>query len=79
MREPDCRTEQLFSYVSPETLVPKDHPLRVIRVLANAALERLSPKFAKLYSAIGRPSIPPEQLLRVLLLRAFSPCASNGD
>jgi transposase len=57
--------------MSPEAMVPQDHPLRVIRPLANAALDRLSPAFAKLYSATGRPSIPPEQLLRALLLQAF--------
>jgi transposase len=71
MRGLDRRTAQLFSYISPESLVPQDHPLRVIRVLANAALDRLSPSFSKLYSLIGRPSIPPEQLLRALLLQAF--------
>jgi transposase len=52
-------------------MVPEDHPLRVIRPLANAALDRLSLAFSKLYSAIGRPSIPPEQLLRALLVQAF--------
>ena len=71
MRGTDKQTAQMLSYLSPETMVPQDHPLRVIRPLANAALERLSPAFSKLYSAIGRPSIPPEQLLRALLLQAF--------
>jgi transposase len=71
MRGTDQQTSQLFSYLSPEQMVPQDHPLRVIRPLANAALDRLSPEFSKLYSAIGRPSIPPEQLLRALLLQAF--------
>ena len=71
MRGTDRQTGQLFSYISPEALVPKDHPLRLIRVLANAALERLSPNFEKLYAAVGRPSIPPEHLLRALLLQAF--------
>ena len=52
-------------------MVPQDHPLRVVRPLANAALDRLSPAFSKLYSALGRPSIPPEHLLRALLLQAF--------
>jgi transposase len=61
----------MFSYLSPEQMVPEDHPLRVIRPLANAALDRLSLAFSKLYSAIGRPSIPPEQLLRALLVQAF--------
>jgi transposase len=71
MRGADRQTAQLFSYLSPEGMVPQDHPLRVIRALANAALERLSPAFEKMYSAIGRPSIPPEHLLRALLVQAF--------
>jgi len=71
MRGTDRQTGRMFSYLSPETMVPQDHPLRVIRPLANAALDRLSPTFNKLYSGIGRPSIPPEQFLRALLLQAF--------
>jgi transposase len=71
MRGTDHQTSQMFSYLSPEQMVPRDHPLRVIRPLANAALDRLSSAFSKLYSAIGRPSIPPEQLLRALLVQAF--------
>lgn len=61
----------MFSYLSPEAMVPQDHPLRVIRPLVNAALERLSPRFSQRYSVIGRPSIPPEQLLRAMLVQAF--------
>ena len=71
MRGADRQTGRMFSYLSPEAMVPPDHPLRVIRPLVNAALERLSPSFRQMYSAIGRPSIPPEQLLRALLLQAF--------
>src|SRR4051812_23315450 len=71
MRGLDRQTAQLFSYISPESLVPKDHPLRLIRQLANTALDRLSPAFWTLYSVVGRPSIPPEHLLRALLLQAF--------
>jgi transposase len=71
MRGTDHQTGQMFSYLSPETMVPQDHPLRVIRPLVNAALDRLSAKFNQMYSAIGRPSIPPEQLLRALLLQAL--------
>ncbi len=71
MRGTDRQTGHMFSYLSPEALVPKEHPLRVIRPLANAALERLSASFHQMYSAIGRPSIPPEQLLRALLVQAF--------
>jgi transposase len=71
MRGWDEQTGSLFSYQSPESLVPADHPLRLIRGVVNAALERLSPEFAKLYSAYGRASIAPEKLLRALLLQAF--------
>src|SRR5271156_2209561 len=71
MRGWDEQTGSLFSYQSPETLVPADHPLRLIRGVVNAALERLSPAFGKLYSAYGRASIAPEKLLRALLLQAF--------
>jgi len=51
--------------------VPEDHPLRAIRLLVNAALDRLSPAFASIYADTGRPSIPPEKLLRALLLQAL--------
>jgi hypothetical protein len=71
MRGVDEQTGALFSYLSPEGLVPVDHPFRPIRVLVNRALERLSPAFAKLYPASGRALIAPEKLLRALLLRAF--------
>jgi hypothetical protein len=55
----------MFSSVTPEARVRPDHPLRPIRRMTAAALERLSPpRFAQLYSTMGRPSIPPEQLLR---------------
>jgi transposase len=69
MRGHDDQSDFLFSYVAPEQRVPQDHPLRTVRRLTDAALERLSPRFTKLYSDIGRPSIPPEQLLRALLLQ----------
>jgi hypothetical protein len=78
MRGTDHQTCQLFSYLSRETMVPQDQPLRVIRRLANAALDRLSPAFSQLYLAIGRPSIPPEQLLRALLLQAFFTLVSTA-
>jgi transposase len=71
MRGDDDRTDSLFSYQSLESLVPSDHPLRVIRGVVDAALERLSPEFAKLYSRYGRASIAPEKLLRALLIQAF--------
>src|ERR1700748_3807143 len=71
MRGTDCQSGQLFSYLSPESLVPQEHPLRAIRLLVNAALDRLSPAFAAIYADTGRPSIPPEKLLRALLLQAL--------
>jgi transposase len=69
MRGEDRQQVTMFSYISPERRVPSDHPLRVIWVLTDAALQDLSPLFTQLYSQVGRPSIPPEQLLRALLLQ----------
>ena len=71
MRGNDRQTGWMFSYVSPEERVPADHPLRAIRRMTDAILERLSPQFERLYSRMGRPSIPPEKLLRALLLQGF--------
>ena len=72
MRGSDDDSGSLFSYVDLETRVRSDHPLRPIREIVNAALERLSPEFDALYATgVGRPSIPPERLLRALLLQAF--------
>ncbi len=71
MRGEDQRSEGIFSYVRLEQRVPADHPLRAIRDLVDAALRELSRDFGKLYARHGRPSIPPERLLRALLLQAF--------
>src|SRR5207302_2022955 len=71
MRGSDKRSRELFSYVDLEQRVRQDHPLRAIRSLTDAALEALSADFAALYSGLGRPSIPPEKLLRAMLLQAF--------
>ena len=71
MRGWDARSDALFSYVSCEARVPKDHPLRPIRQIVDEALGALSPEFEKLYARFGRPSTPPERLLRALLLQAF--------
>jgi transposase len=71
MRGEDEQTGELFSYVDLEARVRRDHPLRAIRTIVNAALLALERDFAALYSPIGRPSIPPEKLLRALLLEAF--------
>ena len=69
MRGDDPRNDSMFSYVTPEARVRRDHPLRPIRRMTDAALARLSSRFDRLYSTLGRPSIPPEQLLRALLLQ----------
>jgi transposase len=71
MRGKDQRSEVLFSYISLETRIPADHPLRATREIVNEALHKLSPAFHRLYAREGRPSIPPERLLRALLLQAF--------
>ena len=71
MRGDDRQQAKMFSYLSPEQRVPLDHPLRVIREMVDRALSRLSPVFEELYSATGRPSIPPEKLLRALLLQVL--------
>jgi len=71
MRGEDRKSEGMFSYMRLEELVPADHPLRPIRALVDAALSELSPAFETLYAQVGRPSIPPERLLRALLLQAF--------
>jgi len=71
MRGDDRNDVHLFSYISPEARVPKDHPLRPIRQIVDVVLKDLSTHFTKLYSAVGRPSIPPEKLLRALLLQVL--------
>ena len=71
MRGEDAGQVAVFSYVSPEQRVPKDHPLRPLLRIVNDVLGRMSPLFEKLYSHTGRPSIPPEKLLRALLLQVL--------
>ena len=61
----------MFSYVSIEDRIPADHPLRAMRAMVDPLLHDLSPRFAALYAERGRPSIPPEQLLRALLLQVL--------
>jgi hypothetical protein len=61
MRGDDQQSGHLFSYLSPEDRIPADHPLRPIRQMTDAVLAQLSPRFDRLYSDIGRPSVPPEQ------------------
>jgi transposase len=71
MRGDDTSQGAMFSYVSLDERVPEDHPLRPIREMTNQVLERLSGRFDELYARVGRPSIPPERLLRALLLQLF--------
>ena len=59
----------MFSYLPPESRVSKKHPLRPIRAMADQALEQMSPLFDALYATMGRPSIPPEKLLRAQLIQ----------
>jgi hypothetical protein len=65
MRGDDVQQEAMFSYLSPEALVPQDHPLRPIRKMVNQALAELEGEFQAMYAREGRPSIPPEKLLRL--------------
>ncbi len=71
MRGDDRQQQAMFSYLSPEERVPQDHPLRTIRSLVDEVLRDLSPTFDAIYAQAGRPSIPPEQLLRALLLQVL--------
>src|SRR5580704_16562024 len=71
MRGGDERSGSLFSYIDLEARVGKDQALRTIRGVVNEALAALSGEFSALYSQSGRPSIPPEKLLRAMLLQAF--------
>ena len=73
MRVEDPKQEAMFSYVSPEQRVPPDHPLRPIREMVDTILKEMSPRFARLYADVGRPSIAPERLLRALLLASKIP------
>ena len=69
MRGDDPRHTAMWSYVSPEARVPKEHPLRPVREMTDRALAELSPRLSRLYARTGRPSIAPERLLRALLLQ----------
>src|SRR5205807_1804582 len=69
MRGTDQQQNHIFSYLSPEERVRKDHPLRTIRATVDEVLKQLSRRFDAMYARVGRPSIPPEQLLRAQLLQ----------
>jgi transposase len=66
------RQPGMFSYVALEDRIPQEHPLRAIRKLVDQVLAGMSKQFDRLYSEVGRPSIPPERLLRALLLQVCS-------
>ena len=67
----DQHPDALFSYVSAEDRIPADHPLRAIRTLVDEILREMSRDFSRLYALTGRPSVPPERLLRAQLLQIF--------
>src|SRR5438477_7117283 len=69
MRGADQQQSHIFSYLSPEERVRKDHPLRRVRAMVDEVLQQLSRRFDAMYAKVGRPSIPPEQLLRAQLLQ----------
>jgi transposase len=69
MRGTDHQQSQMFSYLSPEQRVRKDHPLRAIRTMVDEVLRSLSPQFSRMYASEGRPSIAPEKLLRALVVQ----------
>jgi Transposase domain (DUF772) len=69
MRGQNRQQSDMFSYLSPEQRVRKDHPFRAIRTVANEALSNISERFDAMYVKTGRPSIPPEKLLRAQLIQ----------
>jgi len=71
MRGDDQQQSNLYSYVSPEQRVPKDHSLRPLRQRVDLILKRLSPRFDAMYAERGRPSIALEKLLRALRLQCL--------
>src|SRR3954452_11630902 len=71
MRGDDCQPRAMFSYVSAEDRVPQEHPLRAIRAFVDEILREMTREFDALYAQHGRPSIPPERLLRAQLLQVF--------
>jgi len=69
MRGPENKQDKLFSYVSQEDRIPQNHPMRKMRELIDPILQKMSPQFEKMYAETGRPSIPPEYLLRASLVQ----------
>ena len=77
MRGADEQQNHIFSYLSPEERVRKDHPLRAVRAMVDEVLKQLSPRFDAMYAKVGRPSIPPEQVLRAQLLEMLDSIRSE--
>lgn len=71
MRGDDNKWDFIFSYISPEKRIPVDHPLRPVKAFADDILKEISKTFEKMYSHAGRPSIPPERLLKSMILRLY--------
>lgn len=71
MRKPNLHQPKLFYSFCPESLIPEDHPLRPIKTMVDESLKALDAEFGQMYSALGRPSIPPERLLKALLLQVL--------
>jgi transposase len=69
MRTPDHQQHEMFFYVSAESRVPKNHQLRAVKAMVEECLKALDHTFSKMYASSGRPSIPPERLLKALLLQ----------
>jgi transposase len=74
----DERPDAMFSYVSPEARIPATHSLRSMRAMVDQVLREFSPAFSRLYAKTGRPSIPPERLLRALLSSCSTRSAASG-
>ena len=78
MRGADSEQSSMFSYISAERRVPKDHPLRAIRAMADAALRELDKRFAGMYAAMGRPSIAPDGCCARCCCRCCTRSAASG-
>mgnify|MGYP000945009951 FL=1 len=71
MRGSDTRQGSLFSYVNLDNRIPAKHPIRKLRLVVDIILSSMDAEFSSRYADTGRPSIPPEQLLRALLLQVM--------
>jgi hypothetical protein len=78
MRGADQQQSHIFSYVSPEERVRKDHPLRTIRALVDGVLQQLSRQFDAMYARVGRPSIPPDKCCEPSCCRCCIRFVANG-